>query len=226
MSLNLAISTFFCLLVSVANAQKDAMQVDNQSSKFKFLYDDSRQRLGSVSLSYQMPITTGSNFIGSGFKGRNGYNFKIKVFPYKHFFIGFAEGTSQFDVVQLSILGNYTSSRIAESFFYVGYEFLPLKNVRLGVHTSIGGRIVFSNAVPNSNGNRDTGNLSSFGFNIDYEFIKNLAFFAEYAFRQMKSNILVPEALQSTFEKGTYNTINVGLRFSFGNKDLFGQFFN
>ena len=74
-------------------------------------------------------------------------------------------------------------------------------------------------AYPNtyrSYGNRDFGKLRNFGVTLEYEFVRNLNILLEYNWRKIKTDIRVPNELKSFFEEGTYNTLNVGLKFNFG----------
>lgn len=227
MNLRLAIKSvvvFTMLFCFSSKAQNDNAKVDAKTNKLRFLFDENRQKLGAVSFSYQIPITTGNNFIGNGFEGDQGFAFRIKFYVYKQLFIGYNTGNSRFDVVDTSVLGNYTLSRVRENFLYIGYDFLPLPKVKLGINTSVSGTVRFINSVDNTPDNQDTGSLYSFGINLEYECINNINLFAEYAFRSTNTNIEVPDELRAVFETGTYNTINIGVRFTFGDSDIFGLF--
>lgn len=221
MSLNLVTSIVAFSIFSICTFAQIEIDKNADSLKTSIFYNHSRQKLIDVSLSYQKPIATGNNFVGQGLEGENGYNFNIRLFVYKQAFIGFTYGRSQFDVIEPSILGNYTSTTIEERFLFAGYEFLPFDKIRLGLYSSFTGRLTFSNNVVNNSGNKDTGNLWSFGINLSYDFTKTISAFGDFAFRSSRTDIDAPEAFQSTFESGTYNAINFGLRFSFGKDYIF-----
>ena len=206
-------------------AQDNTLPQNDDSKSNLFLYDRSRQRFGAVSVSYQLPIPTGTNFIGQGFSGDQGYSANLRLFPYKQFFIAFSYGMSEFNVKDRSVVGNYNSANAEERYFALGYEFLPLKKFRFGVNASVGGRITLTNRVTNSSGNKDTGRLIVYGLNLDYELSQVISVFCQFAFKRMKTDIIVPGALSNVFEEGTYNTINIGLRFSFGRDDIFSRYF-
>lgn len=218
MSLNFRTSIVLIILFSsFAVSQNDSI---SDQKKLKWLYDDSRQQMGSVALSLQLPTPTGNNFVGQAFEGDAGYNFRTRLFLYQQFYVGYAFGTSNFDVIDRSVVGNYGSSRVRERYFYLGYEFLPLKNLRLGIHSSISGKATFDNTIENTSDNKDTGNLWHFGAYVDYEVLRNLSLFVNYSFNRINTNIEAPVAIQSTFETATYNTLSFGIKFGFGDKDM------
>lgn len=221
MPLNLAIKFLIVLVFGLQlNAQNDSISQKTKASKIPILFDDERQYFGAVALTYQNPMPYGDNFIGEGFEGKGGYNFRLQVYVLKNFFLGFSYGYSQFDNIKKELLGNYNESSVEEISGILGYEFVPLPRVRLGVHTSILGRATLSNSIQSGYANRDFGKLRNFGVNLEYEFVKNLNVFVEYNWRKIKSEIEVPDELVSFFEEGTYNTFSIGLKFNFGDIDM------
>lgn len=202
------------------NAQNDSISQKTKTSKLSFLFDDERQYFGSMSLTYQSPMPYGDNFIGEGFEGRGGFNFKFQIYVFKNFFVGFSYGFSHFDNINTALVGNYNESGVEEISGVLGYEFVPLPKVRLGVNTSIFGNATLTNSIQSGYGNRDFGKLRNFGVSLEYEFISNLNILLEYNWRKIKSEIRVPDELAPFFEEGTYNTLNIGLKFNFGNEAL------
>ncbi|APY09509.1 hypothetical protein BWZ20_14885 [Winogradskyella sp. J14-2] len=220
MSLHLIIKTLIVITFGLQLRAQGPKVNDIENSKIPILFDDSRQYLGSVSLAYQLPIPYGNNFIGKGFKGRDGYNFKFHFYIFKNLYAGFSYGFSSFNNNSPELLGNYGSTQTEEIFGTLGYEFVPISKVRLGIFTSILGRATLSNSIPSGNGNHDSGKLSNLGINLEYEFIKNLNIYIEYNWRKIKTNIRVPEELSPFFRTGTYNALNFGIKFNFGNADM------
>ncbi|BAO76996.1 outer membrane beta-barrel protein [Winogradskyella sp. PG-2] len=221
MRLTSLIKILFCIVVCIQlQSQNDSINIENDNSKFKFLYDESRQYLGSVSLSYQSPSSYGDNFIGKGFEGKDGFGFGFNVYVYKNFYVGLNYGFNNFDIVDKELIGNYKRTQIEERYFTLGYELLPLSKIRLGIYTSIGGGATLSNTSDSGFSNRDSGSLWSYGLRLEYEFIENLNFSVEYNWRQIKTNIKTPTEISSFFEKGTYRVLNFGLKFNFGREDL------
>ncbi|WP_426430052.1 hypothetical protein ACPX19_10995 [Winogradskyella sp. HB-48] len=202
------------------NAQNDSISQKTKTSKISFLFDDERQYFGSMSLTYQSPMPYGNNFVGEGFDGKGGYNFKFQVYVFKNFFIGFSYGFSHFNNTNIALLGNYNESDIEEISGVLGYEFVPLPKVRLGVNTSIFGNATLTNSIQSGYGNRDFGKLRNFGVTLEYEFVRNLNILLEYNWRKIKSEIRVPDELAPFFDEGIYNTLNIGLKFNFGNEAL------
>jgi len=221
MRLSLATKVLIILAFGLQlNAQNDSISKNTKTLKVPFLFDEERQYFGAMSLTYQSPMPYGNNFIGEEYEGKGGYNFKFQVYVFKNFFVGFSYGFSYFDTKNTQLLGNYTESSVEEISGVLGYEFVPLPKVRLGINTSIFGNATLSNSIPLGYGNKDFGKLRNFGVNLEYEFIEKLNVFVEYNWRTIKSEINVPEELASFFDKGTYKTLNIGLKFNFGNGDF------
>ena len=225
MSLSLATRYYFTLLfVSIGYSQnKEVSSVrdtETTSVKKSIFYDDKRQKSYSVEYSFQLPTATGNNFMGEALDGKNGYSLRFKLFLYKQFFVGYNQSGSNFDVTDTALVGNYSSTRANERFFYLGYELLPINKVRLGLYSSFGEKITFSNAIDNTDDNKDTGDLWAYGVYLDYEVIRNLSLFVEYSFRNVTTDIQAPTQLQTYFEKATYNTVNFGIRYAVGNEDV------
>ncbi|MEF3079523.1 hypothetical protein [Winogradskyella poriferorum] len=217
MRLNLATKVLIILVFGFQlNAQNDSISQNKKNSKVPFLFDDERQYFGAISIAYQNPMSYGDNFIGEGFEGKGGYNFKFQIYVFKNFFVGFSYGFSNFNNINTELLGNYTESTVEEISGVIGYEFIPLPKVRLGVNTSIFGNATLTNSIQSGYGNRDFGKLRNFGVTLEYEFVRNLNILLEYNWRKIKTDIRVPNELKSFFEEGTYNTLNVGLKFNFG----------
>jgi len=206
-----------------AFAQADS--TDTKEDKLIFLFDDNRQKLGDVWLSYQIPQSVGDNFVGQSLEGKSGYNVSLRCFLFKQFFVGYTFGSSKFDVLSPSSTGNINSVSARESFFNLGYEFLPLKRLRLATHVAVIGDVKFINDIDREEDIMDTGSLSNFGFSLTYELTNHLSLFADYSFRKTKTDIEVPNELQPFFNEGTYRTINFGLRFSFGRFDAFDHIY-
>ncbi|TCK64780.1 hypothetical protein DFQ05_2517 [Winogradskyella wandonensis] len=195
-------------------------KTNNTPIKRSFFYDDARQKSYSIEYSFQYPISHGNNFIGEAYDGKNGYSLRLKLFVYKQLFLGYNQSGSNFDVSNTALVGNYSSTRTYERFFYVGYELLPFSRVRLGLYTSFAEKITFINSVNTTSDNKDTGDMWVYGVYLDYEIIKNLSFFIDYSFREVNTNIMAPAELQSFFSGGNYNTINFGIRYAVGNESV------
>ncbi|MCT4630960.1 hypothetical protein [Winogradskyella sp.] len=218
MNLNLIIKVLlglvFCLQLQAQNA-KNSLNRGEVPSKFKFLYDESRQYIGSISFSYQMPTSYGDNFIGDAYKGKDGFGFDANLFVFKNLYIGLNYGIKNFDIIDNQSVGNYNNTQIEERYITIGYEFLPVSKIRLGIYTSVIGKATLSNDL-----NRDSGNFWCYGLRLEYEFIKNLNIMVAYNWRQVKTDIRVPRELQSYFEKGTFNVLSFGVKFTFGKYDF------
>lgn len=216
----------FCLFANYIESQNTTAIGKADSSNGQYSREH-RTRLLYSSIGYQIPMATGDNFIGQGLKGKSGFDIKTHIYIYKQFFIGFAYGGSYFNVKDQTAVGSYDKTTLLQQHFYIGYEFLPLDKIRLGVNASLFGNARFKNDFEN-NGREahqiDGGNLNSFGLYINYEIWDYLMVYIDYSFRSSKTKIDVPAELKDTFGKGTYSTIGIGLAFTLGNNDLISQF--
>lgn len=186
-----------------------------------------RQRFGAFSMGYHKPLTSGDNFMGLGLEGQSGLDFKFQVYAYKQIIVGYYLGASFFDVKDKALLGNYEKSTLSEQFLYLGYEFLPLDKVRLGVTASLVGDANFKNRYYPQTENvyqRDHGNLNSYGVYINYEIWRHVMVYFDYSYRTSKTDIAVPSELKSLFNKGNYHTFGIGLTFTIGSGDLISRF--
>ena len=214
MSLILIIRVFVISIFCSASFGQDSISSSN------FLYDSQRQKSMSLAVSYQNFEVSDSNFIGLAFEEEGGFNTDFRIYIYKNLFLGYTSGRTRFNVINQSIVGNYDSTELRERFLHIGYEFLPLTNLRLALNAAIYGEVRFQNKNEGREINTDTGNVHSFGVGLEYEIIKNLYLFGRYDYRIINTNIAVPQDVQSIFEKATYNAINFGIKYTVGNKDL------
>lgn len=223
--MNLTLLTRSVLIVllcicSSTYAQSDATEDNTTTSKLGFLYDNERQKSVSWSLSYQLPMPTGDNYIGQGYDGDYGFKFNTKVFVFKQLYVGYTFGINRFTVRDTNILGNYRKSRVATNVFNVGYEFLPIKKLRLGTNFGFG-YIRFKNWVNNNSSSFiDNGNLFVFGLYTAYELSDTISFFIDYSINNVNSNIDSPSTFNDFFEKGKYNTLNFGITVALGKDDV------
>lgn len=204
------------------NAQEH--NIETQKTEIKDSLEDSKQRYISYSIGYHNPIATGDNFIGNGLEGNGGMNFKLQIYIYKQFFIGGFLGASYFKVKDTKTIGNYERSRIAEQYAFIGYEFVPTKDFRIGVTASVVGNSRYKNKYNSEVHQNDSANLQSYGVYLTYEISREFMLYIDYAYRIDKTKIDVPVALEDTFKKGTFNQIGIGVKFSFIGKELISSF--
>lgn len=221
MRLNLLIRILVVLLVFTSAYSQEELKssATDSISNFNFLYNKARQKSVSWSLSYQLPMTTGNNYIGQGYDGEYGFVFKTKVFVYKQLYVGYAYNHSVFDVEDTSVIGNFNSSRATAHTFNFGYEFLPLNKVKLGINYGFGS-VRFRNKIGGDFEFSDTGDLQVLSFYLTYEVSKNISVFSEYGFNKVNSDISTPDSLNNFFEKGRFNTLNFGILIALGNDDV------
>nr|WP_321221497.1 hypothetical protein [uncultured Psychroserpens sp.] len=222
MNLHSAIKSTICFLLVFSafnlNAQNEA--ISEETSKSEDTITNSKQRNVAYSIGYHKPMSSGDNFIGKGLEGKGGFDFKIQVYVYKQFFIGGALGASYFRVKDPAIVGNYKKTRIAEEYLFIGYEFVPTQDIRVGVNASVYGQSNYKNSFAEDVYQKDSARLNSYGFYVTYEISNQFMIFADYSYRVDKTNIDVPASLEDTFRRGTYNKIGIGIKFSFKGKDL------
>ena len=96
---------------------------------------------------------------------------------------------------------------------------LPLKNIRLGLFTSLFGEATLTNEGQGVS-NRDSGKLWIYGLKLEYEIVDNLSLLLVYDWRRIKTNINVPSEISDFFQIGTYNNLSFGLKFNFGKSDI------
>ncbi|MCA0131118.1 hypothetical protein [Winogradskyella alexanderae] len=201
----------------------------NSQENFGALKDsvlNTKQRYIAYSLGNHNPIETGDNFIGKGLRGKGGFSFKIQIYVYKQFFVGGSLGASYFDVKDQTVVGKYNRTRIAENFLFVGYEFVLTEKFRIGLTASVIGSSRYKNKKSNSIYQVDSANFRGYGFYLTYELAKGFMLYLDYAYRIDKTNIDVPTALETVFDKGTFSQIGIGIKFSFVGKDAISSILN
>ncbi|WP_407556382.1 hypothetical protein [Winogradskyella sp. 4-2091] len=217
----------FCLLSGCLSfSQEDSDKEYEAEEKSSILSSVERQKYFGFSIGYQNPISTGNNFIGSAYSGSSGYDLKIKLYVYKQFFMEYNNSISYFKVENKELVGNYNKSRIENNFLYIGYEFLPAPGFRLGINAALFGEsdIINSDFNLGEGIQRDSGTMSSYGLYLTYEIQSHVAFYVDYSFRRIKTNINAPQELDSFFKTGSYNTIGFGIMFLLGKRDLVSRF--
>lgn len=220
MHLNLTIKTIICCCYCLQMvAQQDSLSLGGDNRKIPLLYDQSRQFTGSITTVYQLPLGYGDNFIGESLDGQDGLAFSLNLFLFKNFYLGANYGISNFDVTDKASLGNYQETQIEERYLTLGYELLPLKNIRLGLFTSLFGEATLTNEGQGVS-NRDSGKLWIYGLKLEYEIVDNLSLLLVYDWRRIKTNINVPSEISDFFQIGTYNNLSFGLKFNFGKSDI------
>ncbi|WP_299108786.1 hypothetical protein [uncultured Winogradskyella sp.] len=234
MSLHSVIKSAFiglCLCYSFVGVTQEDKQndiIEDTEEKSSVFSSKERQRYMAFSVGYQNPISSGDNFIGSALNGKSGYDLRFKLFVYKQFFLEYNNSLSYFKVGNKALVGNYRKSRFEGNFLYVGYEFLPLPDFRVGVNAALFGKTKITNSGFNLGEGiqQDSGNLSSYGLYVAYEIHSHVSLYIDYSYRSIKTNIKAPQGLESFFEKGTYNTIGFGVMFIMGKRDLVSRFLN
>lgn len=214
------------LVLSLVGYSQEEVQKKNEEKSITFNSKE-RQRLLTLSSDFNLPITFGDNFLGEGLSAKTGLGFSFQLFPYKQFFIGFDLNSTYFDVKDRTVVGNYAKTTLNEFYVNIGYEFLPLDKIRLGVMVSIYGKSRFKNKSEDKNKSYqiDHGRAQSFGFNIKYELNQVVMLYVDYNYCIVKPDIKVPNELENLFEKGTYHKIGIGLAFNIGRRDLLSRFF-
>ena len=221
----------FCLCCNAVGFSQEEKQNDldeDKTEQSSIFSSKERQRYMAFSIGYQSPISSGDNFIGNALNGKSGYDLRFKLFVYKQFFLEYNNSLSYFKVSNKALVGNYRKSRFEGNFLYVGYEFLPLPDFRVGVNAALFGKTKITNSGFNLGEGiqQDSGNLSSYGLYVAYEIHSHVSLYIDYSYRSIKTNIKAPQGLESFFEKGTYNTVGFGVMFIMGKRDLVSRFLN
>ncbi|MGJ8591643.1 MAG: hypothetical protein ACSHXF_03800 [Aquaticitalea sp.] len=212
---------FFC--TSICVAQQESQTKVERSDTIAANMRNFRPRLFALSLNGYAPIPSGDKFVGQAFDGKFGFNFKAQMMIYKQFFINLGLGQTYFDVNNINSIGNYRSTAITSQYVSIGYEFLPLDKVRLGLGVGILGRADYSNKFSEglSVVQRDTAKLNIYELYMDYEIFYFMAVTFNYAYRNDKTKIDVPQELQSNFERAQFHTVGLGVKFYLGDNNLF-----
>lgn len=232
MSLHSVIKRIFIVLVLLLSfeslAQEETLEPkDETATKASIFSSKERQTFITLSHGFNQPISSGDNFIGNGLEGKGGIAFNFQLYVYKQFTIGFAANSNYFEVKDQSVVGNYKKTTINEFFLNVGYEFLPIDKLRFGIVASVYGTARYKNKYysrPNQTYQLDHGYIGSYGFSIKYELNRIVMLYADYAYSTGKTDIDLPNELESVFRKGTYHNIGIGLAFNIGKRDLISRF--
>ncbi|WP_179352873.1 hypothetical protein [Winogradskyella vidalii] len=223
---SLVISMLLC--ASVGFAQDNLNESESQSESSNTFFDsEDRQSFFAITIGGHKPFASGDNFMGEGLSGKSGIDFKVQMYVYKHLFIGLATGASYFDVKNQELLGSYRKSRIAENYIYLGYEFLPAENLRLGLNIAIDGDLNYKNSGFSASDiaeQHDSAKLNRYELYLYYELSKHFMVYLDYGYNVSKTDIRVPSELEDFFRKGKYSTIGIGLVFTIGSRDLISRF--
>jgi len=194
---------------------EDTIRINNMKSQ--------RSRLFAFSTSYLAPISSGNNYFGQGMKGNGGFGFKAQVYVYKNIFVAFNIQQAYFEVSDPELTGNYDKTRLGSQYIALGYEFIPFKDVRLGVGFSFLGNADYNNIAIN-NGNtskqRDDGNVRSLEAYFDYEINHFFAVCLNYGYRSDRMNIQTAPEIQEFFKKSSFHNVGIGFKFYIDDSNL------
>lgn len=208
-------------------AQDQPDQVTQEASKE--ITKNDWQKLGFGAIEYAQPFTTGNSFFGLGLEGKNGYNLKVQFFIYKHIFISGTMGTSHFNVINQSLVGNYNKTTLNHQFLSLGYEFIPFKKLRTGLSFSILGDTEYKNMSKTNTREafqKDEGKVKSYNAYLDYMFNDDFALYISYTYRNDKTNILTAPETQSFFKSASFYNIAIGIKLYFGQDSILPKVFN
>lgn len=183
-----------------------------------------RPRLLSFAVDVYVPVPTGEKFVGKGMEGKTSFNIKSQIFFYEQAFLKVGLGETYLRVADQYVTGNYQKTRISDQYLALGYEFLPLDKVRLGLSFSILGNAEYHNEQifgGNRANQKDTGKLNIYELYADYEVFYFMAITVNYAYRNDRTNINVPQELESTFDRAQFHNFGIGLKFYLGDNNLF-----
>ena len=224
MKLHIKVCTvfFFAFSTSLCVAQEEKSTIE-RSDTIAANMRNFRPRLFNLSIEGYSPIPSGSKFIGKSMDGKIGFNFRFQMMVYKQFFVNLGSGQTYFDVKDISSIGNYRSTTITSQYVSVGYEFLPVDKVRLGIGVGILGGADYSNKFTDgiSSVQKDTAKVNIYELYVDYEIFYFMAVTFNYSYRNDKTSINVPQELQSTFERAQFHNIGLGIKFYLGDNNLF-----
>lgn len=221
------LSVFLWLNTSIY-AQQEETKENNQETSEKST-EKNFQKLGFGALEYAQPITTGDNFFGLGMQGKGGFNIKAQFFLYKHIFISGTLGNNYFDVIDKSVVGNYNKVKLNYNYLSLGYEIIPLKDVRIGLSFSVFGETKYENESLTDTRESfqfDDGNARGYNMYLDYLFKDDLAIYISYTYRNDKTNIVTAPEIQPLFEYASFHNIGIGIKLYFGQSDIIPQVFN
>ncbi|MEP5255870.1 MAG: outer membrane beta-barrel protein [Winogradskyella arenosi] len=218
----------FCLWFSIGTAQElDETNTAETESSSTFYNNEARQRFFAFMIGGHRAFTSGDNFMGEGLEGGSGIDFRVQMYIYKHFFVGLASNATYFDVKNQELLGSYRNSRVAGNYVYLGYEFLPAEDFRLGLQVSVSGDVDFKNtgfSTTDIAEQHDSARLNRYGFYLNYELAPHFMLYLDYGYNVLHTDIEAPSAYESFFSKGTYSTVGLGLVFTIGRRDLISRF--
>src|SRR5690606_8712710 len=208
-----------------------SMCVAQQEEKFSVGRSDTvaanmrnfRPRLLTLSIDGYSPIPSGNKFVGQAMEGKFGISLKFQMMVYKQFFVSIGVGETYFNVNDISIVGNYRSTRVSNQYVTIGYEFLPVEKIRLGIGIGILGRADYTNKFREGISviQKDTAKLNIYELYIDYEVFYFMAVTFNYAYRNDRTKIDIPEELQSTFDRAQFHNVGIGIKFYLGDNNLF-----
>lgn len=203
------------------NPENEKVRSDTITANMK----NFRPRLLSLCLEAYVPVATGNKFIGKGMEGKVSFNFKAQMFVYKQAFFKIGLGETYFKVIDPSVTGNYQKTTISNQYLALGYEFLPLEKVRLGLSVGVLGNAVYQNTLSSNGRSRgfqtDSAKLNIYELYIDYELKFFMAITFNYAYRNDRTNIKVPQELQSSFDRAQFHNFGLGLKFYLGDNNIF-----
>lgn len=205
---------------------QDDIEKENKETSEKTLKKEF-QKLGYAAIDFSQPFPTGDNFFGLGMKGDRGFNIKTQLFVYKHIYLSGTIGSSYFSVTNKSVVGNYNKTTASHQFISIGYEFLPLTNIKTGLSLILFGNSDYKNkSMTNSREafQNDDGRVKGFEIYFDYMINDEFAIYLNYSYRDDKMDIQTAPEIQSLFNNATFHNVGIGVKLYFGQSDIISGF--
>ncbi|WP_034060776.1 hypothetical protein [Lacinutrix jangbogonensis] len=209
----LIFTLFICSVWSQSEDRRLEQEAENQSNSIV-----SSGVKGSFGVAYNFIIPTGDKYIGLAYEGKGGYNLKFKLFVFDGIFLGGSTGSSYFENIDTSITGNYNKIRLGSHYFFLGYEYQPIKKLAIGISTSVFGEARYKNGYKGGEDafQIDKAKLRAFEAYLDYFISPVFSINLSYTYRNDKTNIRTSSNLQSRFDRAQFSIVGLGINFQFG----------
>ncbi len=214
---------YFLLIGSLVYAQEGIERIKAEATDEENTVSNSRQRSAIISFDMYKPTLSGKSAFAESSEENIGFTFNLQFFVYKQFFMGFASGNSYFNNKNISKTGNYNKTRVTGRDIYIGYEFLPTDNLRLGVGATVVGGARYKNILSSASEvyQIDHSAMRKYRLYIGYDMDRTVSIYVNYAFRQDRTEIDVPAQLNSSFSRIHYHNFGLGIRLYLGSDAIF-----
>ena len=195
-----------CITFGISSAQNESNSSENE---YHFPQDDHYLNI-KIGGDYVQPI--GSTFTGDNLESSGGFNLEISFNLFEtSVLLGARYSNSSHDVIDKSLVGNYSGTFNSFIGGFAGYQFFSRQKIRLTPSIGVG-HVTYRQSI-NSNSFRDSGTTLWINGEVSYNLSKWFALYGQVTSQNDYLHMDVPTELEEYFKSGHFLRFGLGVKF-------------